>query len=40
MTIVNLHDDIYMVVINRRYTAVRRGLKNAIALAFKRANLI
>ena len=40
MTIINLHDDIYMVVINRRYVAVRRGLKNAIALAFKRANLI
>jgi hypothetical protein len=39
MTIINLHDDIYMVVINRRYTAVRAGLRNAIALAWQRAGL-
>ena len=40
MTIINLHDDIYMVVINRKYVAVRRGLHNAMRLAFERANLI
>lgn len=39
MTIINLHDDIYMVVINKRFIAVRAGLRNAMALAWQRAGL-
>lgn len=39
MTIVHLHDGIYMVVIGKKYCAVRRGLRNAMALAWQRAGL-